>query len=114
MSTTTPKLGIVEVAPSQSQPEVPINAALRALEMYAQLTVINSTTTAPPGSPADGDAYIVAASPTGVWTGHAKHIAYYSGTAWKFLVPKEGWIAYDAGAAAFKKYVSAAWASASI
>lgn len=49
--------------------------------------IINNTLTAPPTSPAPGDAYIVAASPTGAWTGQANTIATWSGFAWKFYTP---------------------------
>lgn len=38
----------------------------------------------PPGSPSDGDAYIVAASPTGAWVGHAEDIAIYTPRGWLF------------------------------
>lgn len=38
----------------------------------------------PPGSPAEGDAYIVAASPTGAWVGHAEDIAIYTPRGWLF------------------------------
>lgn len=53
--------------------------------------VINSALAAPPGSPAQGDRYLVAASPTGDWAGHAGKIAVYYGTAWYFYTPKNGW-----------------------
>jgi hypothetical protein len=48
--------------------------------------------TAPPGSPADGDAYIPAATATGEWAGHEDDIAYWFDEigVWKFLIPDEG------------------------
>lgn len=45
----------------------------------------------PPGSPAEGDRYIVATSPTGAWTGQAGKVAVRIGAGWLFLAPKEGW-----------------------
>lgn len=53
--------------------------------------VIDSTLATPPGSPAQGDRYIVAASPTGAWAGQAGKIAVYYGTTWAFYTPKNGW-----------------------
>jgi hypothetical protein len=46
----------------------------------------------PPGSPADGDAYVVAATATGAWVGHEDHIAYWFDEigVWKFIIPDEG------------------------
>lgn len=53
--------------------------------------VIDNTIATPPGSPTTGDRYIVAASPTGAWTGHEKDIATWNGSAWTFGTPSEGW-----------------------
>jgi hypothetical protein len=49
--------------------------------------------TAPPGSPADGDAYIVGASATDAWATHDNDIAVWDGDAaeWVFYTPEIGW-----------------------
>lgn len=46
----------------------------------------------PPGSPADGDAYIPAATATGDWVGQEDKIAIWddAGSAWVFIVPPDG------------------------
>ncbi len=44
----------------------------------------------PPGSPSDGDAYIVDAAPSGDWVGHAKDIALATPRGWVFATPKVG------------------------
>jgi hypothetical protein len=48
----------------------------------------------PPGSPATGDTYIIAASPTGAWAGHAAEVTLWTGAAWVFYSPRTGWLAY--------------------
>jgi hypothetical protein len=53
--------------------------------------VIDSTLTAPPSSPADGDRYIVGASATGAWAGKDNKIAVWYASAWTFYTPKSGW-----------------------
>lgn len=56
--------------------------------------VIDKDLTAPPGSPSTGDRYIVAGAggtATGDWTGHENDIAEWSGAAWTFEDPSEGW-----------------------
>lgn len=92
---TTPILGMDELAAAQSQPEVIVNAALRALEAAMQISAIGYQND-PPGSPAEGDRYLVGDTPTGAWVGHAQDVAYYSG-GWQFLQPLPGWRAYVPG-----------------
>lgn len=53
--------------------------------------VIDKDLTAPPGSPSEGDRYIVAATATGDWATHEDEIAEYNGSAWEFYAPSEGW-----------------------
>ena len=53
--------------------------------------VIDKDLTAPPGSPSEGDRYIVGPSATGAWSGHDDDIAEYSESAWEFYTPAEGW-----------------------
>lgn len=72
---------------------------LRAVDFHLQPWVINMTTATPPGTPADGDCYVVAASPTGAWVGHTNAVARYStiAAAWEFFAPINGWSIFDRG-----------------
>jgi hypothetical protein len=67
----------------------------------------------PPGSPANGDTYIVAASPTGAWVGHATHVAMYStqDTAWRFYTPRTGWVAYIEDEQKLSAFRAGAWST---
>lgn len=80
---TSPDFGVPLIASQQVQPEVTHNEAVVLLTVV-QKGVINATTATPPGSPTEGDAYIVATSPTGAWVGKAKCIAVYYNGGWKF------------------------------
>jgi len=93
---TTPNLGPPYIMAAQSQKYVTHNEALRALDAIVQLSVLDRDLAAPPGSPANGDRYIVAASPIGAWTGHAGSIAAYQDGAWAFYAPAEGWVVWIA------------------
>jgi hypothetical protein len=75
----------------QAQKHVTHNEALRALDAIVQLAVKDRDLATPPGSPAEGDRYIVAASPTGAWAGRAADIAVFQDGAWDFHAPLEGW-----------------------
>jgi hypothetical protein len=66
----------------------------RALDALIQIHVKSRSVTAQPGSPADGDAYIIPSSATGAaWSGKTNQIARFSTTTagWEFFVPKKGW-----------------------
>ncbi|WLT32832.1 DUF2793 domain-containing protein [Geothrix sp. PMB-07] len=54
-------------------------------------------TNAPPGSPADGDAYVIGTSPTAAWAGQGNKIARWSSiaSAWEFFTARTGWSVRD-------------------
>ena len=92
----TPNLGLPYIMAAQSQKHVTHNEAIRALDAVVQLSVLDRDLTAPPGSPADGARYIVAASPSGAWSGTRRQHRRVPGRAWMFYPPNEGWIAWIA------------------
>jgi hypothetical protein len=90
MSTLSPNLSLQYLVEGQFGAEFTHNGALNALDALCHLAVKDRNLAAPPGSPANGDRYLVAASPTGAWAGQAGKIAYYY-SGWQFHTPKEGW-----------------------
>lgn len=82
--TTSADLGISYLAASQAQPEIIHNSALNQLQVLLS-GVISAGLNTPPGSPTQGDTYILGASPTGAWAGRANCIAGYFGTGWVFV-----------------------------
>ena len=107
----TSNLELPFIMAAQAQKHVTHNEALRALDAVVQLMVLDKDLSAPPGSPADGARYIVAASPTGAWVGHAGHIAAYQDGAWAFHVPREGWLAWAADEDTLYVWTGSAWAA---
>lgn len=93
--TNTPNLALPYLAAAQAQKHVTVNEVLSHLDGLVQLSVIAASLTEPPGSPAEGDRYIVATGATDAWTGWDNSVALYSGGAWLRLVPQTGWIAWD-------------------
>lgn len=107
--TTSPNLGLSYLVANQAQKEATHNEALNDLDTMAQLCVIDRTLSSPPASPADGATYIVAAAPTGAWSGQANAVAvYFSG--WRFKTPKEGWRAYLQNENRIVVYTGTEWA----
>jgi hypothetical protein len=96
---TTARLSLPYIAPQQAQKQVTYNAAMALLDQLVQPTVLSRTTAAPPTSPAEGDAYIVAPAASGAWAGRDGRLALWRDGSWSFVVPADGWLAYvlDAG-----------------
>ncbi len=92
--TTSTHLNLPFILPAQAQKHITHNEALIALDVLTQLAVIDRHLPTPPISPGTGDRYIVAAAPTGDWTGHANDIAHFDGAAWLFHAPQPGWCAF--------------------
>lgn len=86
---TTPRLSMEELEAAQSQPEIPVNEDLRLIDVLLHLRILDKDLGTPPGSPAAGDAYIVAGGPTGAWVGHQNDIAFYA-DGWRFCTPQLG------------------------
>lgn len=89
-------LGLPFIEAAQAQKHVTHNEALKALDTVVQLAVLDRDFTAAPGSPANGDRYIVAAGATGSWSGKDGEIAAFQDGAWVFYAPREGWLAWVA------------------
>lgn len=88
------------------------NTNLAKLDAVVQGAVLNATTTSPPGSPAEGDRYIVASGATGAWVGYDNAIAIWQASAWVFHTPKAGWRVYDQATGVHLHYTGSAWTDA--
>ena len=99
---STSNLGLLFIEAGQAQKHVTHNEALRLLDTLVQLAVLDRDLNAPPGSPAEGQRWLVKASPspTGAWAGRGNQIAAWQDGGWQFSAPKTGWVAYvvDEGA----------------
>lgn len=111
-STTGPNLGLPLDIPLHSDGwDVPYNNAMLLLDTLLGGKVLSVVTATPPGSPDDGDAYVIAASPTGAWSGKAKNLTVYHNSAWNFFPPKKGMRVLNLADSKFYYYNnSAAWA----
>ena len=105
----TQRLKLPLILAAQAQKHVTHNEALRALDCIVQLSVLDRDLAAPPTTPAEGDRYIVATSPTGTWTGHGGDVAAWQGGAWGFYAPQPGWIAWVADEDSLLAWDGASW-----
>jgi|GEM_PF-6953918 len=81
---TTPNTGIPYVPEGTLDPAAGLNLALTVIDALLQTAVIDFQD-APPGSPVDGDLYIVGTG-SGAWAAHDDELARYvaAGTFWQF------------------------------
>ena len=85
------------------------NPNFAKLEALLHLTVISIANT-PPGSPANGDCYIIDTAPTGTWAGHAKAVAvYYTTGGWVYYAPVVGLRAFNRASITYWRYSGTAW-----
>ncbi len=86
---SSPNLVLPYLVESQASAEIIYNDALNIIDALLQLSVKDRDLTTPPGSPAQGDRYLVATGGSGDWVSQdGKIAAYYNG--WIFITPKEG------------------------
>lgn len=105
----TGNLGLPLLAAAQAQKHVTVNQSLRTLDALVQLAVLDRNLTAPPGSPAEGNRYIVASPATGVWAGKENQIAARQDGAWVYHTPDPGWLAWVTDESALIAWSGSAW-----
>jgi hypothetical protein len=109
---TTPRLGAPELALNQAVPETTVNETFYWLDAASMggFKVLDRSLSTPPGSPAQGDCYILAGAGSGAWsTGAADDVALYIGTSWEIRTPDDGWEAWVVDEAVKVGFSSGAW-----
>lgn len=115
-----PKLGLLINADIGEAYYDQFRPFLSAIDSLLQPNVINSTTTAPPSSPSNGDAYIIRNTPSGAWTGKLNNLVVWSTEitvsggniktpGWVYYVPNIGWTVWDTSAHLFWTFDGTLW-----
>jgi hypothetical protein len=99
-------LGLMVNAATGEVHDVALRGFLRGVDGLVQPNVKGYSINTPPGSPSDGDVYIIGAAPTGAWAAKDNQIARWSSVAnaWEFYVPKAGWRVVDSSATGQPQY----------
>ncbi|HCF24638.1 MULTISPECIES: DUF2793 domain-containing protein [unclassified Novosphingobium] len=87
--TRTPRLDLPLLFAGQAQKELFVNEVASRLDALLFLAVESELPT-PPASPGEGQSWLVAAAPTGDWSGHAGEIASRQSGNWLFTAPVAG------------------------
>lgn len=115
-----PRLGLLINADIGEEYVDQFRPFLRAIDALLFGSVLNSSTTTPPSSPANGAAYLLLGTPTGAWTGQANSIAVWSteittnGTntkvpGWEFFTPNAGWLVWNTALTEYQQFNGTAW-----
>ncbi len=109
MADATTHLLLPYILAAQAQKHVTHNEALQLLDGLVQLSVLDRDLTTPPGSPADGERYIVASGATDDWAGWDQNVALFTDGAWLRLPPRTGWRAWVEDEDLLLVYDGAGW-----
>lgn len=111
MTDATTNLILPYLAAGQAQRHVTVNEILRTLDAIVQIAVESATATAEPGSPSDGQVWIVTSGKTNThWSAFTdRALAYYRDGAWEQIIPRGGWLAYVKDTDELLAYDGAAW-----
>lgn len=92
MSTQGPNLGInFNWLFGESGWHTQMDENLIAIDALIMISVKSATVTGPPGSPAEGDRYLIPSGATGLWGADVGKIARYHNSEWEFFTPASGW-----------------------
>lgn len=85
--TQTLKLKLPYILTAQAQKEVMHNNALDLLDVFTRPSVLEMAKNTPPASPTAGDCYVIGASPTDEFAGHAQKVACFTSNGWIIATP---------------------------
>lgn len=105
----TPRLVLPMIAAGQAQKELFHNEALQVLDVLVAAAIEGPPLASPPTSPVIGSCYLIAASPTGEWTGHAQKLAAYTSGGWRFIAPRDGMEALVRSSGTTAAYRNGSW-----
>jgi hypothetical protein len=83
---TSPILGIPYISSSQNQPEITHNEAISLLQTIVAGGAIEVGENTQPGSPSEGDIYVLGENPTGAdWAGNGNKVGGFFNSQWVFV-----------------------------
>ena len=92
----------------QAQKEFYVNEAHSLTDMLLHPAIEGEADT-PPGSPQDGECWLVGSSPVLDWQGHPGEVACFQAGVWLFAIPREGMRVLDRTAGQDIRFRDGVW-----
>lgn len=105
----TPNLQLPLIDQNQSQKHVTHNSALQIIDALVDAVAADMDLTTPPGSPVDGQRWIIASGSTGAWLGKDLQIAAWQSGTWNFYSPSNGFLVWVNSKSAHYVWNGSAW-----
>ena len=109
MANETARLGLPLLSAAQAQKEMTVNEALTRADALISPTVVAVAPVTIPSSPVIGQCWVVGASPTGIWAGHANAIAAWTDGGWRFVSAIEGMHVWSIADTMTARFAGSAW-----
>ncbi len=109
MSGSSPRLALPYIAVGQAQKELAHSQGVNRIDALLQCVVQQVGLNTPPGSPTDGQAWVVGAAPTGAWSTFANRLVQRIGGAWVSYVAFTGLSVFDVATLAEWGWNGSAW-----
>lgn len=107
----TGRFGMPRLVAGQAQKEVTHNEALACLDMLLHPAVETMLLAVPPGAPAIGAAWIIAAGAEGQWVGKSGQLACWTDGGWRFSVPVAGMAVWVIDHGLHARWTGSAWST---
>ncbi len=109
MSEITARFALPLLQAGQAQKEIDHNEALTRIDAALHPLVRDAGIETPPASPAEGEAWLLGAAPTGDWAGRALTLAVFTGGGWRFVAPGVGMSVWSIAAGRYLRWDGGGW-----
>ncbi len=114
MDESSARFGLPFILPGQAQKELFHNEAIAGIDLALHPAAESGPVAAPPANPAVGQCWMVAAAPSGSWTGHAGELAAWTTGGWRFVRPQPGMCVWDKTGSFHRRWTGSGWSAGEI
>lgn len=114
MTDTSARFAFPFILPGQAQKEAWHNEALALIDAALHACIEESPLATPPGSPAAGQSWLVAAGATGAWAGEDDRLACWTGGGWRFVAPLPGMPVWNKADGVWLHWTGSGWSDGAL